>query len=91
MVSSESFLSQLEQYEQQNNTVICGIPDDATDDNLEETVIKILADIDIVTEIGDIEACHRFGNSDRKKTRKLLFIFRKKALQESISKQKEAS
>lgn len=71
--------------------MICGIPDDATDDNLEETVIKILADIDVVTEIGDIEACHRFGNSDRKKTRTLLFIFRKKALQESISKQKEAS
>lgn len=47
--------------------MICGIPDDATDDNLEETVIKILADIDVVTEIGDIEACHRFGNSDRKK------------------------
>ena len=67
MVSTESFLSQLEQYEQQNNIVICGIPDDATDNHLEETVIKILGDIDVVTEIDDIKACHRFGKSDRKK------------------------
>ena len=52
LISTESYLNQLEQYGQRNNTVISGTPH----------VIKILADADIVIETSNIEACHRFAS-----------------------------
>ena len=50
--------------------MISGILDNINDDQLEEPVIKILADIDVVIETCDIEACHRF---EKHQVKKLLF------------------
>ena len=49
-----------------NNNAISGIPDNNTDDKLEDVVMKILADVDVIVEASDIEARHRFCKSDRK-------------------------
>ena len=49
------------------------ILDNVIDDQLEEVVIKIIADID-VTEMGDTEAAHRFGKCDRKTPNKKTII-----------------
>lgn len=40
--------------------------DDATDDQLEKAVIKILADVDVDMEASDITTCHRFRRLGRK-------------------------
>ena len=42
-------------------------PYSTSDDTLEESVISVLADIDIYLEHQYIEACHRFGKADRQK------------------------
>ena len=68
--STESSLNQLEQYGRGNNNAISGIPDNNTDDKLEDVVMKILADVDVIVEASDIEARHRFSKSDRKTTGK---------------------
>ena len=52
--------------------MISGILDNINDDQLEESAIKILADIDVVIETCHIEACHRF---EKHQVKKLLFHF----------------
>ena len=54
MTSSESSLSQLEQYGKDNNMVISGVLDEVTDDQLEEAVVKILVDVDYTVKAGDM-------------------------------------
>ena len=54
MTSSESSLNQLEQYGKDNNMVIIGVLDGATDDQLEEAVVKILVDVDYTVKAGDM-------------------------------------
>ena len=54
LVTTESSLNQLEQCWRRNNTVVTGIADDVSDDQLEESVIKILADVDVNVEASDI-------------------------------------
>ena len=61
----------LEQYGKRNNLEITGIPDDVSDENLEEKVIQVLSEIQVNVSSSDVEACHRIGkskNSSKKKT-----------------------
>ena len=60
----ESDHNALVQYGCQNNEVLSGILDFVSDDTLEESVISLLADIDVCVEHQDIEACYRFGKAD---------------------------
>ena len=46
-------------------TIISGISDSASDDTFEESVIALLADIDIRVKHQGIEAFRRFGKADR--------------------------
>lgn len=46
--------------------MISVIPNDVTDDQLEEGVTEILTDIDVTVEIIDIEACHEFSKASQK-------------------------
>ena len=46
-----------------------------SEDVLEESVISVLADIDVLVEIQDIEVCHRFGKPDRDKSQKTIVRF----------------
>ena len=69
-VSRESSVNQVEQYGRRNNIVISGIPDDVADDNLEDAVTSIMEDVDVIVQNGDIEACHRIGESDQKTSSK---------------------
>ena len=60
---------------QQNNVVLSGIPESVSEDFLEESVISVLADIDVFVESEDIEACHRFGKPDRDKSQQTIVYF----------------
>ena len=53
----------LEQYRRRGNLEITGIPDDVSDENIEEKVIQVLSEIQVNVTISDIEACHRIGKS----------------------------
>ena len=57
----ESDHNGLAKYGHQNNIILSGIPDSISDNKLEESVISVLADIDVYVRYQDIEACHRFG------------------------------
>ena len=58
----------LAQYGRQNNVAFSGIPELVSEDVLEESVISVLADIDVSVESQDIQACQRFGKLDRDKS-----------------------
>ena len=60
----------LEQYGRRNNLEITGIPDDVSDENLEEKAIQVLSEIQVNVSSSDIEACHRIrkGKNSSKKT-----------------------
>ena len=79
----------LEQYGRRNNLEITGIPDDVSDENLEEKVIQVLSEIQVSVSSSDIEACHRTGkskNSSKKKKTIVRFINRKYAKKGVINK-----
>ena len=52
--------------------MLSGIPKLVSEDVLEESVISVLADIDVFVESEDIEACHRFDKPDRDKSQKTI-------------------
>ena len=59
----------LEQYGRRNNLEITGIPDDVSDENLEEKVIQVHSEIPVNVSSSGNEACHRIGknkNSSKK-------------------------
>ena len=41
---------------------------------MESTVIKLMKDVDVYIDSGDIEACHRIGKSDRKTSSKKTIV-----------------
>ena len=67
----------LEQYGIRNNLDITGIPDDVSDENLEEKVIHVLSEIQVNVSSSDIKACHRIGKSKNssKKTKNNCTIY----------------
>ena len=64
IVKLEREQNSLAQYGRRNNIVISGIHDSIDDNNLDNTVISMMSDINVNIEENDIEACHRFGKSD---------------------------
>ena len=64
VISLESSINQVKQYDRRKNIVISGIPDDISDNDLECTVVDIMKDVDVDINSSDIEACHRIGKSD---------------------------
>ena len=70
VISLEINGNHLKQYGRRNDLEITGIPDDVSDENLEEKVIQVLSEIQVSVSSSDIEACHRIGkskNSSKKK------------------------
>ena len=63
----------LEQYGKRNNLEITGIPDDVSDENLEEKVIQVLSEIQVNVSSSNIEACHRIGKSKNSSKKKQLY------------------
>ena len=63
------------QYGRRNNVILSGIPESVSEDVLEESVISVLADIDVLVESQDVEACHRFDKPDRDKSQKIIVRF----------------
>ena len=53
----------LEQHRRRNNLEITRIPDDVSDENLEEKVIQVHSEIQVNVSSSDVEACHRIGKS----------------------------
>ena len=74
-------------------TVLSGIPKMVSEGVLEESVMSVLADIDVSLESQDIEACHRFGKPDRDKSQKriLQFVNRKNCKKVLFNKKKLSS
>ena len=62
-ISLEINGNHLKQYGRRNDLEITGIPDDVSDENLEEKVIQVLSEIQVSISSSDIEACHRIGKS----------------------------
>ena len=91
VVSLEQSVNQVEQYGRRNNIVIAGIPDDITDDKLEDAVTSIMEDADVFIQNGDIEACHRIGKPDKKALSKKIiarFVNRKCCKKALINRKK---
>ena len=63
VLTLESERNLLEQYRRRNNIEITGIPDNVSDQVLEEKVVDILNEISDDVSPKDIEACHRVGVS----------------------------
>ena len=63
----------MEQYGKRNNLEITGIPDDVSDENLEEKVIQVLSEIQVNVSSSNIEACHRIGKSKNSSKKKQLY------------------
>ena len=74
VIDLESSINHIEQYGRRNNIVISGIPDDINDNDLEFTVTKLMKDVDVYIDSGDIEACHRIGRSDHKTSSKKTIV-----------------
>ena len=64
IVKLETKQNSLAQYGRRNNTVISGIPDSIDDNNLENTAISMVSNINVNIEENDIKLCHRFGKPD---------------------------
>ena len=74
VIDLELSINHIEQYGRRNNIVISGIPDDINDNDLESTVIKLMKDVDVYIDSGDIEACHKLASRIVKhQARKQLF------------------
>ena len=86
----ESDHNALVQYGWWNNLILSGIPELVSEDVLEESVISNLADIDVLVESQDIEACHRFGKPDKDKSQKTIldFVNRKNSKKVLLNKKK---
>ena len=63
VVSLKINQNMLEQYGRRNNIEVSGILDSVGDNDLEEKVISVFANIGIDVKSNDIEACHRIGKS----------------------------
>ena len=59
IVNLEKELSKNEQYGRRNNVEISGIPNQISDQDLKENIVKICKDSDINIALMDIEGCHR--------------------------------
>ena len=59
IVNLEKELSKNEQYGRRNNVEISGIPNQLSDQDLKENIVKICKDSDINISLMDIEGCHR--------------------------------
>ena len=55
----------LAQHGRRNNVILSRISESVSEDILEESVISVLADIDVLIESQNIEACYKFGKGDK--------------------------
>ena len=91
VVTLEQNLNSLGQYGRRNNLVLSGIPESIPDNQLENTVSSILLDIGVSIQSEEIEACLRFGKTDRKtKSKKTIigFVNRKHCKKALLNKKK---
>ena len=93
VVTLEQNLNSLGQYGRKNNLVLAGIPESIPDNHLENTVSSILSDIGVSIQSEEIEACHRFGKTDRKtKSKKTIVRFvNKKHCKKALLNKKKLS
>ena len=74
IVNLEKELSKNEQYGRRNNVEISGIPNQISDQDLKENIVKICKDSDINIALMDIEGCHRLplGRNTTNKTKRVI-------------------
>ena len=54
----------MDQYQRKNNILISEIPDSINHNNLENTVISMMSNVNVNIAENDIEACDRFDKPD---------------------------
>ena len=81
----------LEQYERRNNLETTGIPDDVSDENLEEKAIQVLSEIQVNVSSSDIEACHRIGKSKNSSKKTIVQFINRKHPKKSTNQQKRSN
>ena len=74
VVTLEQNFNLLGQYGRRNNLILSSITENIPDNQLENTVTSILSDIGVNIQSEEIEACHRFGKTDRKTISKKTII-----------------
>ena len=87
----ESNHNDLAQYGRRNNVVLSGIPDNVPDNNLENTVISVLSDIDVQVEPRDIEACHRIGKPTFKTQKTIVRFVNRKNCEKVLANKKNTT
>ena len=86
---NESDHNALSQYGRLNKVDFSEIPELVSEDVLEESVISVLADINVFVESEDIEACHWFGDKSQKTI--VSFVNRKNCKKVLFNKKKRSS
>ena len=87
--SAEENINSLEQYGRRNNIEITGIPESVEDKKLEETVVKVLNQIDLNVSNNDIEACHRLGKLKDKPRKTIIRFVNRKFAKKALLNRKE--
>ena len=91
LVTPEQNLKFLGQYGRINSLILSDFPQSIPDNQLENTVSSILSDIVVSIQSEEIEACHRFGKTERKaKSKKTIirFVNRKHCKKALLNKKK---
>ena len=89
VVSLEINQNMLEQYGRRNNIEVSGIPDSVGDNDLEEKVISVSANVGIDVKSNDIEACHRIGKSRNSSKKPIVRFTNRKFAKQALCNRKK--
>ena len=82
-------INKFEQYTRRENLEIIGIPDSINQDQLENTVLRILESIGVHTDSYHISACHRLAKNKKQQSANTIIRFTdRKVIYEIFSKKK---
>ena len=90
LYEAEVRINKLEQYTRRENLEVVGIPDTINQDQLENTVLKILLSIGVNTDSYHISACHRLSkNKNQQYANTIVRFTDRKLIYEIFSKKKD--
>lgn len=72
---NEKYIRSQDVYSRRNNVEFCNIPENVSDDRLEEHIIKILKSINVDINSYDIVAVHRIGKKLNNRSRNVIIRF----------------
>ena len=89
LYEAEVRINKFEQYTRRENLEISGIPDNINQDQLENTVLRILESIGVQTDSYHISACHRLSRNKKQQSANTIIRFTdRKIIYDIFSKKK---